>query len=122
MGHGKDPLPQKEAEASPGFGSLRVEALFSATKNLKHKAILMITYSSGLRVSEAARLRVIDIDSKRMMVRIQNGKKGKDRYSILSQTALECLRQYWIKYRPKEWLFEAKSRVKSLLLTKLSLT
>ena len=91
-----------------------VEALFSVTKNLKHKAILMITYSSGLRVSEAARLKVDDIDSKRMMVRIQNGKKGKDRYSILSQTALECLRQYWIKYRPKEWLFEGQKKERPL--------
>jgi integrase/recombinase XerD len=83
-----------------------VEALFSVTTNFKHKAILMITYSSGLRISEAARLKITDIDSKRMMVRIQHGKGGKDRYSILSQTALECLRQYWRKYRPKEWLFE----------------
>jgi site-specific recombinase XerD len=83
-----------------------VEALLSVTENLKHKAILMITYSSGLRISEAARLKITDIDSKRMMVRVQQGKGGKDRYSILSQTALECLRQYWRKYRPKEWLFE----------------
>jgi len=83
-----------------------VESLFSVTENLKHKAILMITYSSGLRISEAARLKITDIDSKRMMVRVQQGKGGKDRYSILSQTALECLRQYWRKYRPKEWLFE----------------
>jgi integrase len=79
-----------------------VESLFSVTTNLKHKAILMITYSSGLRISEAARLKVTDIGSKRMMVRIQQGKGGKDRYSILSHTALECLRQYWRKYRPKE--------------------
>jgi integrase/recombinase XerD len=83
-----------------------VEALFSVTTNLKHKAILMMTYSSGLRISEAARLTLSDIDSKRMMVRIQQGKGGKDRYSILSQTALECLRQYWREYRPKKWLFE----------------
>jgi integrase/recombinase XerD len=83
-----------------------VEALFSVTENLKHKAILMITYSSGLRISEAARLKITDIDSKRMMVWVQQGKGGKDRYTILSQTALECLRQYWRKYYPKEWLFE----------------
>jgi site-specific recombinase XerD len=77
-----------------------VESLFSVTKNLKHKAILMITYSSGLRVSETARLKLTDIDSKRMMVRISQGKGGKDRYSILSQRALEQLRQYWHRYRP----------------------
>lgn len=83
-----------------------VESLFSVTTNLKHKAILMITYSSGLRISEAAHLKITDIDSKRMMVWVQQGKGGKDRYTILSQTALECLRQYWRKYHPKEWLFE----------------
>jgi len=82
-----------------------VESLFAVTPNLKHKAILMITYSSGLRASETARLKITDIDSKRMMVRITQGKGGKDRYSILSQTTLELLRQYWRKYRPQEWLF-----------------
>lgn len=83
-----------------------IESLFSVTTNLKHKAILMITYSSGLRVSETARLKITDIDSKRMTVRISDGKGGKDRYSILSHTALEHLRQYWKKHRPTEWLFE----------------
>ncbi len=82
-----------------------VESLFSVTRNLKHKAILMITYSSGLRVSETARLKLTDIDSKRMTVRVSNGKGGKDRYSILSETALEHLRRYWKKYHPTEWLF-----------------
>jgi site-specific recombinase XerD len=86
-----------------------VESLFSVTKNLKHKAMLMITYSSGLRVSEAARLKMTDIDSKRMTVRIRQGKGG-DRYSILSQTALEQLRQYWKKYRPTEWLFDGQKK------------
>jgi integrase/recombinase XerD len=87
-----------------------VESLFSVTKNLKHKAMLMITYSSGLRVSETARLRLTDIDSKRMTVRISQGKGGKDRYSILSQMTLEQLRQYWKKYHPAEWLFEGQKK------------
>ena len=87
-----------------------VELLFSVTRNLKHKAMLMITYSSGLRVSETAKLRLTDIDSKRMTVRISQGKGGKDRYSILSQTTLEQLRQYWKKYRPAEWLFEGQKK------------
>jgi integrase/recombinase XerD len=69
-----------------------------------------MTYSSGLRVSETARLKLTDIDSKRMMVRICQGKGGKDRYSILSQTALEQLRQYWRNYRPREWLFEGAKK------------
>ena len=86
-----------------------VEALFAVTENIKHKAILMIIYSSGLRISEAAKLKITDIDSKRMMVRVQQGKGSKDRYTILSQTALEQLRQYWRQYRPKEWLFEGSN-------------
>lgn len=85
-----------------------VKTLLSVIENLKHRAILTITYSAGLRISETACLKVSDIDSKRMMVRVQQGKGGKDRYSILSQTALEYLRQYWRAYRPKEWLFEGQ--------------
>jgi len=87
-----------------------VESLFAVTRNLKHKAILMITYSAGLRISEVARLKITDIDSKRMMVRVTQGKGGKDRYSLLSQRTLEQLRQYWLKYRPGEWLFEGQKK------------
>jgi len=87
-----------------------VEALFSVTSNIKHKAILMIMYSSGLRISELINLKITDIDSKRMMVHIRQGKGGKDRYSILSLTALQCLRQYWREYHPKEWLFEGQKK------------
>ena len=87
-----------------------VQSLFSVTKNLKHKAILMMTYSSGLRVSKTSRLKLTDIDSKRMMVRIRQGKGGKDRYSILSKTALEHLRHDWRNYRPTEWLFEGAKK------------
>jgi integrase/recombinase XerD len=87
-----------------------VESLFAVTPNLKHKVILMITYSSGLRASETAHLKITDIDSKRMMVRISQGKGGKDRYSILSQTTLEQLRQYWRKYHPTEWLFNGAEK------------
>jgi integrase/recombinase XerD len=94
-----------------------VEALLSVTENLKHKAILMITYSAGLRISETSHLKVTDIDSKRMMVRVEQGKRNKDRYTILSQTALECLRQYWRKYRPKEWLFEGQKEGSHIGLT-----
>jgi len=96
-----------------------VEALFSVTENLKHKAILMITYSSGLRISEATRLKITDIDSKRMMVRVQQGKGGKDRYSILSHAALECLRQYWRKYHPKDWLFEGQKKDKHISISSI---
>jgi integrase/recombinase XerD len=90
------------------FDLSEVKSLLSAVENLKHRAILTIMYSAGLRIAETAQLRVTDIDSKRMMVWVRQGKGGKDRYSILSETALECLRQYWRKYHPKEWLFEGQ--------------
>ncbi|MDA8171731.1 MAG: site-specific integrase [Nitrospiraceae bacterium] len=88
------------------FSLSEIESLFSVTENIKHKALLMVMYSSGLRISEVAHLKITDIDSKRMMIHVRQGKGGKDRYTILSQRALLCLREYWRLYRPKEWLFE----------------
>lgn len=85
-----------------------VSQIIQVTQNLKHRAILMLTYSSGLRLGEVSRLKVADIDSQRMQVRIVQGKGFKDRYSILSPVALEMLRQYWMKYHPKTWLFETQ--------------
>ncbi len=91
-----------------------VDTIFSVTKNLKHRAILMLIYSSGLRVSEAAHLQITDIDSKRMLLQVRQAKGGKDRYSILSNVALNVLRQYWRIYRPKEWLFHGESSDKPI--------
>lgn len=91
-----------------------VESLFSVMKNLKHRAILMLIYSSGLRLREASHLKVSDIDSKRMVLRIRQGKGRKDRYTLLSTAALEVLRKYWRQCRPKEWLFEGRLSDKPL--------
>ncbi len=85
-----------------------VESLFSVMKNIKHRAILMLIYSSGLRLMEAAHLKVTDVDSKSMLLRIKQGKGRKDRYTILSKVALKALREYWNQYRPKEWLFAGR--------------
>ena len=85
-----------------------VESLFSVMKNVKHRAILMLIYSSGLRLMEAAHLKVTDIDSKRMLLRVRQGKGSKDRYTILSKVALKALREYWNQYRPQEWLFAGR--------------
>ncbi len=79
--------------------------LFDSVKNLKHKMILMTTYGCGLRIGEVINLKVVDIDSSRMMVRVSHGKGDKDRYTILSTRLLTELRSYWRTYRPKEWLF-----------------
>lgn len=83
-----------------------VAAIIGSVKNLKHKAILVVTYSAGLRVGETVSLTVKDIDSQRMLIHIRQGKGKKDRYSLLSKKALAVLRDYARMYRPKEWLFE----------------
>lgn len=83
-----------------------ISLLFKQVMNLKHRAILMITYSAGLRVGEVTRLTVKDIDSKRMQVRVVQSKGKKDRYTLLSKTMVGILRRYYKKYKPREWLFE----------------
>lgn len=105
-------LPRlKEYKRLPAILSQQeVQSLFDATKNLKHKCMLMTVYSSGLRVSEVAKLKINDIDSKNMQIFIRDGKGKKDRYTLLSQTNLEILREYWKKYRPNDWLFEGHKK------------
>lgn len=86
-------------------------AIIDATTNLKHKAILLLLYGSGLRASEVASLRIRDICSKTMRVRVENAKHNTNRYTILSETALAILRQYFRKtfspgnYKLDDWLF-----------------
>jgi site-specific recombinase XerD len=82
-----------------------VHRLIVLTENLKHKTILMIAYSSGLRISEVAHLKVSDIDTARMAVLVRQGKGRKDRYTILSKKALGTLTQYLETYKPTSWLF-----------------
>jgi integrase/recombinase XerD len=81
--------------------------IYQSIANIKHKTIFMTIYACGLRVSEASQLKVEDIDSKRMMVRIRCAKGKKDRYVPLSKKLLQILRSYWktIKIKPKVWLF-----------------
>lgn len=86
-----------------------VASIFSATKNLKHRAILMTIYSGGMRVGEVTRLKVSDIDSGRMMIRVNEGKGMKDRYTLLGERNLDVLRLYYKGYQPSEWLFPGRS-------------
>jgi site-specific recombinase XerD len=82
-----------------------VAGLFHATTNLKHRALLMTMYSGGLRVGEVTHLRVRDIDSQRMVIRIEQGKGRKDRYVMLSPYLVSVLREYWKAFRPTDVLF-----------------
>jgi site-specific recombinase XerD len=98
--------PVKEPRTLPVVLAAReVVRFFLAVGNLKHRALLMTAYSAGLRVSELIALRIEDIDSARMVLRIRQGKGRKDRYAPLSPTLLTVLRTYWKAYRPQGWLF-----------------
>jgi len=83
-----------------------VDRLIAAAPSLKHKAILMTLYSAGLRLLECVNLKFRHIESDRMKVRVELGKGQRDRYTILAQRTLDTLRQYFLQYHPKEWLFE----------------
>ena len=84
----------------------------SKIENLKHRAILTLTYSVGLRVSEIVNLKISDIDSKRMLIHIKNAKGKKDRIVPLSPVVLSLLREYWKTYKPQEYLFNGQFSLK----------
>ena len=104
----KLPRPKKEKKLPNILGKEEVYKLLDAVENLKHKAILVLTYSAGLRVSEVVRLKPEDIDSERMLMHIRQAKGKKDRYTILSEAALIELNNYINKYRPEKWLFQGE--------------
>ena len=83
--------------------------MIEAIRSLKQRAMLMVTYSAGLRASETARLKITDIDSNRMLIRVEQGKGKKDRYTLLSQSHWKTLREYWKEYRPTHWLFPGEN-------------
>ena len=85
-----------------------VGAVLDRIHNLKYRAILMTIYSGGLRLGEAIGLKVSDIDSQRMMIRVRRAKGNKDRYTLLGNRALEMLRIYWKAYQPKDLLFPSR--------------
>jgi integrase/recombinase XerD len=97
-------VPQKLPEI---LSREEIERLFEAASQFKHRVLLMTTYAAGLRVSEVCALKVGDIDSQRMSIRIEQGKGDKDRYSVLSPRLLTELRRYWQMDRPRVWLFPA---------------
>jgi len=103
--------PRKRTWRLPEVLSPReVERLLSATVKLRDRCLLMTAYSAGLRVSELVHLKRSDIDPERMMIRVEQGKGKKDRYTILSQRLLGELRRYKQVYQPVMWVFFGKNR------------
>jgi site-specific recombinase XerD len=101
------------------LNSEEIKRLLAVTKNIKHKAMLMVTYSAGLRVSETSALKLADIDSEQMTIRVDQGKGKKDRYTILGESTLRFLRGYWRMYEPSHWLFEGQDPARHLNVSSL---
>lgn len=99
------PASRKERKLPLVLSRQEVRTIIDAIENFKHKVIIMTIYSAGLRLGEATHLKVTDIDSKRMQIRVNQGKGKKDRYTLLSATLLKDLRDYCRGYRPTIWLF-----------------
>jgi len=92
----------------------QVNNLLKAASNIKHRTVLMTVYGGGLRVSEVVRLKPHHIESERMMIRVEQGKGKKDRYTILPQSLLDQLKTYWKACRPHSWLFFGRDKDKPM--------
>src|SRR4051794_33498991 len=99
------PFPKQAKRLPVVLSTDEVAAFFAALVDVKHRAILMTAYAAGLRLSEVIGLRVDDVDSKRMVIRVRQAKGRRDRYVMLSPRLLALLREYWKLERPTDWLF-----------------
>ena len=99
------PAPKKPQKLPIVLSPEEVLHFLSCVQSFKHRTILTICYAAGLRISEAVRLKAADIDSERMVIRVEQGKCQKDRYVMLSPKLLEILRAWWPVHKPKQWLF-----------------
>ncbi len=110
----KIPRPKTAKRLPVVLSPEEVKSILRCVKNRKHRIVLMTIYSAGLRLSEALKLKIEDIDSKRMAIRIEQGKGkskgsiGKDRYTLLSNILLKNLRKYYIEEKPKNYIFPGK--------------
>jgi len=97
--------PKKDKKLPVVLSQEDVSGILSSVTNIKHKAILMLMYSAGLRVSEVVKLKVGDIDDERKLIHVKDAKGRKDRCTILSDVALNTLKKYLIENQPNNWLF-----------------
>ncbi len=100
--------PRKEFKLPKVLSKEEVLGIIENTNNMKHRCIASLLYSAGLRRNELLNLKLEDIDSKRMLINIKQGKGNKDRNTVLNQSVLEDLRKYFRAYSPKVYLFEGK--------------
>jgi site-specific recombinase XerD len=103
---GSIPRPKNEKKLPTVLDKEEVRKILDSIDNLKHKTIVMLICSAGLRVGEAVRVRVEDIDSRRKLIHLRGAKGKKDRYTLLSDVALEQLREYYRECQPTGFLFE----------------
>lgn len=108
------PRPKGEKRLPNVLSYSEIDRLFEATRNLKQRTIFKTAYASGLRVGEVAGLKISDIDSDRMTIRINQGKGKKDRYTILAKSLLPDLRLYYQAFRPRIWLFPGSKKDKPI--------
>ena len=94
------PWPRVPIKLPDILDGSEVEEVLAAIDAIKHRAIVMTAYGAGLRISEACALRTTDIDSKRGVIHVRDGKRGRDRFVMLAQRLLACLREYWRTTRP----------------------
>ncbi|MCG8184294.1 site-specific tyrosine recombinase/integron integrase [Tenacibaculum piscium] len=100
--------PRKVHQLPKIISKEEILAIINHTNNIKHRCIVSLLYSAGLRRSEILDLKITDIDSKRMLIYVNNAKGNKDRYSLLSTTVLKELRVYYKEWQPKTYLFEGR--------------
>jgi site-specific recombinase XerD len=98
--------PRKELKLPVVLTQQEIGRLLTVTTNLKHKSILALTYSTGMRLNEVRLMKPSDIDSGRSRVKVSNGKGNRERYTIISEKVIVLLRSYYKKYRPVKYLFE----------------
>lgn len=111
----KLPRLRKENKLPTVLAEEEIVSVLQNVKNMKYRTILMTCYGAGLRISEALNLRIADIDSKNMQIRVVQGKHRKDRCTILSETNLGQLRTYWLAYKPKgEFIFSSSNNDKPI--------
>jgi site-specific recombinase XerD len=104
------PRPKKENKLPNVLSFEEVKRILDALNNEKHRTLLFLIYSAGLRVGEVVRLKAQDIDSSRMLIHVVQGKGRKDRYTLLSEIALTQLRKYYSLYKPEIWLFPGQDK------------